>query len=377
MKKKILIGVAFLVVAAALIVAAKLIMDSDGIPADSKEITELKLQYNEDYANEELYNALMQQYIDEGNLIGAIEYTDNLLDANARKAGLNAIYDRNSTSPIVVGNTMANIANGGSVAFSGDTIFYVSRSERNALKKLRGGVSETITKGRISGLNVVGDWIYFVDRDDYGIYKIRTDGNDRTKIGDYMAKELYVIGDRMYFVNWNDDCRVYSTDLDGKKAEKLTEKGTDKLHIYGSRFYTDDSETEAAMFSVPLRGGENITAFTMNAAFIAGHPDATFFRSNEDLYLYKKGTGESAYDVVHESRTAYTNIVGDEVVFVDLDDGESIYIMNVDGTGKRKLSADEASELSVDGDMIYYYNGSDGNKLYRIRKDGTGRECVE
>jgi hypothetical protein len=67
---------------------------------------------------------------------------------------------------------------------------------------------------------------------------------------------------------------------------------------------------------------------------------------------------------------------GDWIYFVNTSDKWMLYKVNINGTGKVKISDDSASYLNVYGDWIYYANFTDGDKLYRIRTDGTARTAL-
>jgi surface glycoprotein (TIGR04207 family) len=57
--------------------------------------------------------------------------------------------------------------------------------------------------------------------------------------------------------------------------------------------------------------------------------------------------------------------------------GNELYKINVDGSGRMKLADDNAFYINVVGDWVYY-NGWDGesNRLYRVRTNGTGRTAL-
>ena len=49
-------------------------------------------------------------------------------------------------------------------------------------------------------INVLGDWIYYVNNsDDLHIYKIKTDGTGRKKLSDTFADYMTVVGDYIYY----------------------------------------------------------------------------------------------------------------------------------------------------------------------------------
>ena len=69
----------------------------------------------------------------------------------------------------------------------------------------------------------------------------------------------------------------------------------------------------------------------------------------------------------------YVAIQNEKIYYSDYLDGNSLYLMNKDETGKTKLNDDASSYINVAEDWIYYINGSDENKIYKMKTDGSGR----
>jgi hypothetical protein len=70
---------------------------------------------------------------------------------------------------------------------------------------------------------------------------------------------------------------------------------------------------------------------------------------------------------------------GSTLYYSNWSDGNKLYSINTNGTGKKKLSDDSVSELILSNatiNTLYYVNESDSNKLYSINTDGTGRKKV-
>jgi hypothetical protein len=67
-------------------------------------------------------------------------------------------------------------------------------------------------------------------------------------------------------------------------------------------------------------------------------------------------------------------IQGDWIYYANLNDGQKLYKIKTDNTGRAKVSDDIVMNINVVGDWIYYSgNGGDGWSIYKIRTDGTGR----
>lgn len=109
----------------------------------------------------------------------------------------------NHTQPIatdrnVSGNSSENINHWGYVALQGNQMYYYLQSNWQIREGLYASTQEgkntkRLDKGRISSINAVGDWIYYVKAerhtdypntniDRYVLYKIAVDGSNKTKL---------------------------------------------------------------------------------------------------------------------------------------------------------------------------------------------------
>ena len=324
-----------------------------------------------------LYDDLMKVYREGADTKEAFEYIDTIDDKELRRKYIDSAYDRTSENNLVVGNTMGNLSSGGVMAFKDDAIFYCDVAKGNKLFKLEGGKTTQLSDGNISSLNIIGDYIYFVDKArDYSIFKMKTDGSDYVCVKEIMATNLTIIGDKMYFINWNDNCRVYSIDMEGKNLTAITEKATELLYAYGQYLFISDRDSMTGFYRIEL-DGENETFLSEDSVyFISGYDNNIYFRSGNDaLNIYRMTTDGTVYEPLNASRSGYVNVSdGGEIFFVDFANNGSIVRMNEDGSGQTILCSDGAENLSIDGDWVYYFSEYYENKLFRIKKDGSVKE---
>ena len=57
-------------------------------------------------------------------------------------------------------------------------------------------------------------------------------------------------------------------------------------------------------------------------------------------------------------------------------DHQSLYRMNLDGSGKSKLNSIPSKYIGVSDDYVYYYSNSSDKGIYRMRPDGTDNTCL-
>ncbi len=326
--------------------------------------------------NAELYNELMGIYKQSGNTVEALSYIDTIDDDATRRKYIDTAYDRNGENSLRMGNTMGNLTAGGMFAFDGDTVYFCDAAKGNFLTKLQGGQTTVLVESGSSYLNIVDDYLYFVNKNDYCIYKIKKDGTELSKVSETMATNLIVIGNKMYFINWTDECKVYSMNLDGTGEKKLSDISTEVLYAYGPYIYVNDRNSQRELYRVSLEDGSSYMLTMDDTYFITGYDSTIYFRNGSDaLNVYRMTATGEVYAPINAARSGYLNADKGYLYFTNFEE-EALYKVREDGTELVKLCDGDPSYTSVNGDYLYYFSDTNGKKLYRIRKDGTGKECL-
>jgi len=160
------------------------------------------------------------------------------------------------------GNTVGNIVNGGRVAQQGGWIYYcysysqvTETNEDGSWKSLK--ISTGLFKSLADGterthivfssgcryINTVGDWIYYSDKDGWCIYKIHTDGTEKTQLNDDESSFINVIGEWIYYINSSDGGRIYKMSTDGTEQTPLNDDESAYLNVLDDWiYYTNESD---------------------------------------------------------------------------------------------------------------------------------------
>jgi len=186
-----------------------------------------------------------------------------------------------------------------------------TKSEQNIKINTIGNTGGNIVNGGLAAIQ--GDWIYYTLILN-GMYKIKTDGTERTKLNNDLSMFINVVGDWIYYGTF---IIIDEIPIDDYAVEEITE---DRLY----KIKTDGTERTRLI-----------------------DPSGLFF-----------------------------NVVGDWIYYGNYSDGDKLYKIKIDGTGKTKLSEDKVDYTNIVRDWIFYDNVSKG-KLCRIKIDGTDREEME
>ncbi|MGI6153784.1 MAG: DUF5050 domain-containing protein [Christensenellaceae bacterium] len=259
------------------------------------------------------------------------------------------------------GNTNGNILNGGHVAAQGDWIYFAYNSYAD------GGISTGISKMKNDGtdvqqicsdnaeqINVVGDWVYYSNFDDnYVLYKVKTDGTERQLVCPDVelnyAWNVHVIGDWIY----------YTTHFDRRPDEM------DSFRAVPCKTKADGTERQDLG-----TGGAAIT-------FIVGDLIYYYRAAHDILYNIKTdGTEEQEQHIDGWGGSDGIYVDGDWVYYPNSDDGDTLYKIKVDGTEKKQVCPDSTIVINIVDDWIYYSNSSDNASIYKVKTDGTERQQI-
>lgn len=92
------------------------------------------------------------------------------------------------------------------------------------LKTYDTNTSKTIytSNERVSSLNVEGDWIFYINLEDYRIYKRKLDGSQKQKVNDDWTTYMNVYNGWVYYIN-DADQSVNKIKTDGTQKQQLTD----------------------------------------------------------------------------------------------------------------------------------------------------------
>ncbi len=259
-------------------------------------------------------------------------------------------------------NTSGNIVNGGFVCSSGDHD-YISFYNLGTYK-IKHGSSEKVklNVNPISFINVIEDWIYFVNSDKYPIeserntlYRMKTDGTSAAKLTSDNVSYAFIVDDWIYYINRTDSSRPYKIRLDGKGRQKISNYTASNLMVSNGWIYfiNDDNicriRTNGKDYSVLCEGTSGYMCF--NKAKDKIYLSINSFRNSGIYEIKTDGTGKNKLISVE------ANCINSSDGFLFYNDFEgNLYKINEDGSGKKKIANQVKGSLNTSGNWIYYTN---------------------
>ncbi len=293
-----------------------------------------------------------------------------------------------SDEPInVQGNTSSNLAMLGNVSSQGDWVYYSNINVDGYLYRMRndGSDRQLLTKGIITQINVIGEWIYYYDSYGVtrGIYKIKTDGTCKTQIFHLSVSWMMVIDDIIYYVPYSDGDTLCKMKTDGTEITELLDSNvqTPSISIIGDWiYYINKSSSRPYKLRTDGTGHQKVSQAINSAISVFGEGQYVFLEHSEGFYRLNTLTDELInFKSQGQAAKQTYNYCGGKIYYseseyygVKDEYSNNICVMEENGENCKTVAFIRiGSNMSVTNGWIYFMNYYDNSYLYRIRTDGT------
>ena len=195
--------------------------------------------------------------------------------------------------------------------------------------------------------------------------------NENTLSGIVAGEDL----DWVYYYNVYDNRAVYKMKKDGSEKVKVTNS---EVYVHGIKdgwmYYT--TTYDGPLYAISTDGNQTIRDFHESAECVNIVGDYIYYINYIDKKLRRVKLDQSEYKVLSSdnfSNNRYA-IYNGWIFYGNTSDGEKLYKMKIDGTGKIKLSDDIAYTLQVVDDYVYF--GSKNSNLIKVKIDGTNKLTI-
>lgn len=112
----------------------------------------------------------------------------------------------------------------------------------------------------------------------------------------------------------------------------------------------------------------------MNYGLVAEQDGSIFSISSDDgNKIYVTRVGESRAVPVNDENSAFINVSGEWIYYVNRSQHNHIFKVRTDGSVNEELLTDNVEYLFYYDDWLYYVNNKHRNFIYKVRTDGTDR----
>lgn len=226
-----------------------------------------------------------------------------------------------------------------------------------------------------------GDYIYYCSggKDEAALYRAKTNGSNLEKLDDANARSINVLGDYVYYTNYDDYNKLYKTNIKEKTTEVIYPYAISDLHVINDIIYAVSQENDQSWKAVKMDlNGKNVeTIFNdVMGITLSGNYlliDLVSGDNNEDgMVIYNRL--DHSYHILSDEKWDYiyaedTLIYKDKIYFIDGNNNTSLLKRcNIDGTDEEILSNYSILAFHIIKNKLYYnYDDS----LYKMNLDGT------
>lgn len=266
-------------------------------------------------------------------------------------------YDKSYPIPDILGNTGANIENGGLSTSDRNNIYYIDDGIWSMSKASENKVQITDMQN-ITCLNNVGEYIYFLSAHDGTVYRVQKQENAIPQALNITgAGSLVVIGEYMYYcstVGENVTQYVYKSPLQGIVQECLFIKAS-SLTPDGAYFYFNNLEDESTLWRYDTISSQIVKISGDKASQINVIDDKLYYISQDTDYnvVCIDRTGLNQIVVVTQGCTDL-NIIQNYLIYRTIDTG---YIQSYNiktGETVTLISYGELFSLSATDNKIFF-----------------------
>lgn len=281
----------------------------------------------------------------------------------------------------IMGNTPGNIANGGLAAIQGERVYFRSNVGSSLfVGNFQNGDTGILSTDSVWFINVYGDWIYYSNRDDNNrLYKLKTDGTNRTVLSDSGAWFVTYFDNWIYYIDEADDYKIYKVDPEGNNRIRITEDSAWFINVFDNWVYYVNPNDGNAIYRVRVDGRGREKVNDNPSCCINVYKDEWIYYINEadNSRIYRiriDGTGNMA---LNDNPSSFINIADDWIFYVNNNDNFSLYKMRFDGSGNMKIASEPVRYVVVAGEWVFYVDRAEDETIYKVRTDGTGRRLAE
>ncbi|HEY9062021.1 MAG TPA: leucine-rich repeat protein [Pseudobacteroides sp.] len=279
-----------------------------------------------------------------------------------KQMGTDHRWDRSAYTPCVEDSELFNLIakERKNLIITNDKYYYISPESGITSINFDGSSEMKIVQDKVYEIVLMGDYIYYINNSDKNtLYRVKTDGTSKTKLGNTKVVEIDKGSDNsIYFIA---DYKINKVGPEGENQSQLNHDDVVSwVLVEGNEIFYKvfNFDYGARLKKADLNGGNSIE-------IVRDEPTGYILSSN----------GRN----VDFWYTHYEHVLNGWIYYVNKSDSKSIYRVKLDGSERSKVcsdSVDDGNDIEILGNYIYYRNSNDGNKYYRVNLDGSNRQAV-
>ncbi|WP_050607466.1 leucine-rich repeat domain-containing protein [Clostridium niameyense] len=219
------------------------------------------------------------------------------------------------------------------------------------------------------------NYIYYINKEyDNKIYKNKINGAEDSLLSTDNAKYLNCYGNYIYYISSGNICRIKK---DGGSVEKILNCDASNMIIYNNWIYFFDKskpgiykiKTDKTGYEAIISGGQ----WRIDSEFVLSGDNIYYGNYSDGNCIYKIKIDGSGKVKLNNIESKHMIIVGKWIYYVS---NGNIYKMKTDGSLNTLLYKGNVVTLNVDDSYVYYTDGNKDNFLYRIDINGDNNTLI-
>ena len=328
--------------------------------------------------------------------------------APSDKTENNQVIVKNPSVINKTGNLPGNLANLGLIAQQGNWVYFFSRVPQTGIYKAMPDLQTALQKicdDDAYSINVVGEWVYYIERISSKIYKINTNSKNKTLVLDTPCQYAVIKDNWIYYwtgyrYGGSNSYKLYKNKTTGENNIFLCDINTltvpftlDDNYIYYSTL-DNTTRTLQSLWRINFDGSDK-KQLTTNKSYNPIAYDGWIYFIDEDLRgfydlsIYKdkrklwriKPDGSNIENISSDSIFCF-NIINNYIYYMDFN--KKLYRINEDGANKTELKLNYTIEdhnssipgigLTEDYLVIFYENEYD---FYTMKYNGSIQKYIK
>ena len=284
----------------------------------------------------------------------------------------------------LMGNTINNVNNYGLVAETNDHYYYVKgmqifQSDKNFNnEKLVSG--EPINPGRDT-INVVENWVFY--RQSNRINRLDVmDGSIETIFRGY-SYHMQVLGNWIYFINLDDNYKPYKMDVNGQNKEVILDKEVIYMVIYVDKvYYSYQEKGQGFLESMNLDGSGKELIANVKARQMVIDNEYIYYLDFDKDELSRLKLEDGSIESLSDKRI-FNYVKDNDYIFYTLKEeqekgffeSKGLYRVDIDGKNLKVFDNESYLDygLCLTEEWVFYnvLHGTEPYGLKRVSKDGS------
>ena len=275
-----------------------------------------------------------------------------------------------------VGNTSGNILNGGYAAQQGNWVYFNCKGLCKAMLDMKTGWKRICDDAEPLNINVIGDYVYYTNMNN--LYRISTNGENKTKLSEDNVRNLIVTSTDLYYIN-NADDKIYKMNLNTNSKAALSDGfcsrfTLDKDWIFYTAFSPQDNSS--VIYKIKLDGSNKTKLVTTKCNYVISHNDFLYFVEfdMETITIFRSTLDSSNKEKLYDDTNGNLNFLGNYLLYIDRNNTlKKINTNNLNENTSIELNKHSIlsdSNILVIDNYILLHNPIN-NGIYKINTNGT------